>query len=721
MFNNWVEITRLGNQQAGVYARDQATIGRGRTSEAGVADPTQIGFTLNNRDGRFSPRNPVGPYYGQIGRNTQARVRVGDDVRGVGEVVAWPPKWTPGGEDVWVPIQAAGILRRLQQGVAPLLSPYRRFITSGAVALFANPTQPVAYWPCEDATGATSFASGLVGGRAMTFTGTPALATDATFTAGDPLPQVSNSRWSGNVVSYTPTGIIHLRFFLAVPAAGTTNGAVICRITCTGTAPRWDVVYNTGGTCTVNAYDAAVTLLVSAGPFSIGPGAGTINGVPLAFELRLEQAGSDVSYTVGTQGLADPGNHTVSGGTLAGQSVSRAIRIDIDTTGNMDTVVAGQVVVWSAVASTDLSATSSIVGFVGETAGARIFRLCAEEGIPYVRVPPSHTSMAMGAQRSGKLIDLLRECETADQGLLFEPRTFLGLAYLDRQALYNQDILGPLLGPLPAVELDYANADLSQFEPTDDDLLTVNDVTVTRTGGSSSQATLDTGTLSILDPPDGVGRYTTAVTVNVETDAQLDDQAGWRLHLGTVDEPRYPQIGVHLSRPNYTADTAARALAARVAALDVGSLVTVDNPPPWLPVGSVRQICVGFTERLSAFERTVVANCVPASPYDVGEYDGSQYSSDGSYLTAGIDSTQTAFDVTTPSGPLWMTLAEWISSGSPPFYIAVGGETMLVGDSGTTGAVSPQQFVVTRSINGVIKPHPAGTAVELATPAVYAL
>ncbi|GAA2351797.1 hypothetical protein [Streptomyces carpaticus] len=59
-------------------SRDQIRITRGRADEAAAVDPSRATLTLNNRDGRYSPRNPLGPYYGQLNRNT----RIGVWVRG---------------------------------------------------------------------------------------------------------------------------------------------------------------------------------------------------------------------------------------------------------------------------------------------------------------------------------------------------------------------------------------------------------------------------------------------------------------------------------------------------------------------------------------------------------------------------------------------------------------------------------------------------------------
>jgi len=66
----WTDITEH------VYLRDRITITRGRGDEADQVEPASCKLTLNNRDGRYSPKNPRSPYYGLIGRNTPIRVYV---------------------------------------------------------------------------------------------------------------------------------------------------------------------------------------------------------------------------------------------------------------------------------------------------------------------------------------------------------------------------------------------------------------------------------------------------------------------------------------------------------------------------------------------------------------------------------------------------------------------------------------------------------------------
>ena len=63
----WTDITSK------VYTRSPIQITRGRQDEDSRAVPGSARLVINTRDGRFSPRNPTGPYSGTIGRNTPIR------------------------------------------------------------------------------------------------------------------------------------------------------------------------------------------------------------------------------------------------------------------------------------------------------------------------------------------------------------------------------------------------------------------------------------------------------------------------------------------------------------------------------------------------------------------------------------------------------------------------------------------------------------------------
>src|SRR3546814_6683309 len=65
----------------------------------------------------------------------------------------------------------------------------------------------------------------------------------------------------------------------------------------------------------------------------------------------------------------------------------------------------------------------------------------------------------------------------------------------------------------------------------------------------------------------------------IDSDDRLEDQAFWRLHLGTIDEARFPEITLNLRNDR------AAALEAAILAVTEGDIIRVTNPPAWLPGG----------------------------------------------------------------------------------------------------------------------------------------
>ena len=192
----WTDITGF------VYQRDITTITRGLPDETQTATPSQMTVTLNNRDGRFSPKNPLGAYYPYLTRNVQLRVSVLSSVSSAtgvtysgyrfwGEVSSWPPRWDPSQSDIYCQITVSGVLRRYVQG-AKMGSTLRQYYTN-LTGTFA----PYAAWPAEDGSSATEISSALPSVASMTFTGTPGFASNSAFGGSDALPTISSSEWHG--------------------------------------------------------------------------------------------------------------------------------------------------------------------------------------------------------------------------------------------------------------------------------------------------------------------------------------------------------------------------------------------------------------------------------------------------------------------------------------------------------------------------------------------
>ncbi|MDH2425789.1 hypothetical protein [Sphaerisporangium sp. TRM90804] len=610
-------------------------------------------------------------------------------VRFCGEISSWPSRWDVSGNDVWVPVQAAGIQRRLGQGASPLNSVLRRELTAPA-----NTGSVLGYWPLEDEDGATSLASGVGGGTAMAITGAPDLAAFEGFTGSLPIPT-----WAGTAIGrlqpYTPTAQTQVRFLLAVPAGGAIGGQVLVRVWCSGSAVRWDVVYGTGGTLALKSYNRDGDLLSDSGTVTFA-----VDGKLLRCSVELTETGADVAWQIVTLEVGASTGSAFSG-TLTTDTVGRVTSVRIAPDQGLSTTAIGHLSVHSAITSI-FDGAPALRAWVGETAGARVKRLCAEEGIAFTPVGELSTTAAMGPQLPETLLDLMEEAAGADAGILLESRDRIGLGFRTRSSLYDQDA---------ALVLDYTAGHVAPpFEPVDDDAGVRNDITIQRAGGSSSRAVQSTGPVSTSAPPAGVGRYEESVTINVASDDQLDSQAGWRLHLGTWDEARYPLVSVNLLRNPALIET--------VVLLDTGDRVTIANPPAWLPPETIDLMAQGYTETLTSYGWDLTFNCSPAGPYRVLQLNHTTYGrTDSLYstLNAGLSTTATSLTVAVAAGrALWTTAA-----GDMPFDIVIGGEAMRV--TAISGTSSPQTFTVTRSVNGVVKTHLAGAQVRLRYPVVFAL
>jgi hypothetical protein len=621
----------------------------------------------------------------------------GRDYRFHGEMAALPSTWDATGTDVWTPVAAAGLLRRLGQGNAPLYSAVRR-----AILDLSGSSAPVAYWPCEDGQGSTSIGP-AIGGITMTVYGTATFASDSSFACSASLPVIGLSTWYAAVPAYTSSGSLAARFLL--DAASAPNAEVL-RVATTGTAAALTVNFSSGQLAAkgLNAAGGAV--------FTSAAAAQTITATPVWVSLELAPSGGNVDYTLAVLAAGSASPVTVTG-SYAG-SVGNATSVTVNQpAAALSGVAVGHITIASAYSS--LSAYyQPLQAWAGETAAARVARLCAENSItPRIYGAPS-ASAAMGTQTVQDLMTLLRECEDADLGMIYEPRQVLGLGYRTQAALCNQ---------AAAVTLDYSAAELggdgSALQPTYDDQYTRNDITAQRSSGTTStagvtyRATLNDGTaMSISPPPTGVGEYSSSVTANTAADSQLPDVAWWRVHLGTVNQQRWPHIPVNMAR------SAVSGVKNALQGCDVGDYLQVTNPPSWLAPDTIRQVIAGTSEVLGGFHWTIAFHCVPESPYETGIYDNATYGradTDGSTLASSATSGATSLSVATTSAatPLWTTAA-----ADFPFDIAIDGERITV--TNITGGSSPQTFTVTRSVNGVVKAHSSGVDVRLWFPPVYA-
>ncbi|MCP3817837.1 hypothetical protein NLX86_06705 [Streptomyces sp. A3M-1-3] len=584
------------------------------------------------------------------------------------EASSFPNRWDVSGQDVYMPIEAAGILRRLGQGAKALQSTLRRRI----------PSDPnlVAYWPLEEARDAKQAYSPIPGIAPMAVSGLD-FAADDTLAGSSALPKLKNpSTLRASVPQSSKAGwqCEFVYYLAALPAAQTE----VMRVTVAGSVMRTAVVYASTAGIRIEARDAddaVIVFVVYSDATALASFVGVWNRLSIytgdagGGQTRLQASWRDVvtntrwyasTIFTGAQG-AVTGLRGTWGSGLAGMAFGHLSVFDIAGTGASGSPPPSTIY--------DLADT----GFAGETALSRINRLATEESasvaLSWIDGDNSFDSERMGPQRPAPLLTLLEECAEADGGILYESRDKIGLIYRDRSSLYNQE---------PALTLNYAaNGEVAPpLDPVDDDQRVRNDITVTRVGGSSGRAVLEAGPLSIQAPPGGVGIYDESVTVNLYNDAQPEQHAGWRLHLGTWNEARYPQVHVDLAAAPHLVQT--------VLALDIGDKLRIINPPPWLPPGPIDLIVEGYAETIGhPNDWDIVFNCSPAGPWEVGVRDDAtlgRRDTAGSSLAAAIDAAATALTVATTVGPVWTE-----DPAHMPITVRAGGEEMTV--SAITGAV----------------------------------
>lgn len=621
--------------------------------------------------------------------------------RFVGEVSTWPTTWDLSGADVRTNLVASGAMRRLGQGQTPVRS-----------AIFRQMSEvpgTVGYWPLEDAVGSTTFASGLNGGQSMTIVNTPILAADDTFVASDPLPTFTGSGAYGPVATYTGTGQFTAACLVNMPVT-TADETTFFTVGMTGTSVYlFSLKYEAGASgLRLEIFDTTGASLLNQ---TVGPFSPSLTGNPFLLFVTAKNNGANLDWEIGAVGV--PVRATYAGpnqalsGTLAGAQISRVHHIYLGSAVDLSGApTLGHAWLTSAYRSYyTYNLWKALVGYAGEVPADRVCRLAVEEAINIASSFDTDISFLLDVQRSDVFLDMLREAETADIGVLFEPRGIIGLAYRTRIATYNQ----------AALVLDYATGAIFEpFVPVDDDQHTLNDITVSRTDGSSAREVLSTGPLSVQPPPNGVGKYDTDVPISALSDSYLPDQASWRLHVGTIDAARFPTVTLELAGSKFAASAT---LTAAVRDLTIGDLLEVTNPPAWIPPDAIDLIVEGYTETLLPFSHAFTFNCSTGLAWETGVYNetgntGTRYSSDGSTTAGTMTTGATSMSVATPSGPLW-------SAADQPLDLIVAGERMTL--TAVSGAASPQTFTVTRSVNGVVKTHAVGETVELFSPAYYAL
>lgn len=620
-------------------------------------------------------------------------------VRFTGFVSEWPSHWDQLPKFARTRITANGILRRLRQGAPALRSALYRQIAAGMATsngLVPTTTLPNQYWPLEDGNGAQRGASeidrsdlapagevafgesgGPVGAAAQAVLGQAATLTGKCRTF---VPSISSidMQWTfeacvdlGTTTSPAPK----LEATIALSPVGWLQYQyLVLRIEPTA--------FDLSG----RDEDGTVFALSGHTPAS------NLSGVHhIAVTADNNATGTNITYRIYLDGVE------VDEDTYAGEnSMPRSVVIRNSTAGDADIGVS-HVALWmrgdAAMGDQIADRFEAVVGYDGETASARMTRVCREENVPFIA--PSDVAaptLLMGPQPTGSFLDVLADCEATDGGVLYEDGA--RLAYRPRYARYNQ---------APALATGFGDL-AGPPELTDDDQQLRNSITAQRSTGSSSTA-VDSASVEQL------GLYDEAVTVNPQEDADLDRIANWRLHLGMATDLRFPLVQFELAHHDH--------LIPAWLAFRLGNRLTVDHDFPQLPGVEIDLVGEGWRETFSPHRWVAEVNCTPAQPWEVLEVEHGtrgRVGSAGSSLGTGIDSDDTSLSVASDDLP-WIDSTNYAAMF--PFDIDIGGEQMIV--SAITGTSSPQTFTVTRGVNGVTKSHAAGAAVQVYRRTVVAL
>jgi hypothetical protein len=600
-----------------------------------------------------------------------------------GWVPAWVPRWDLSGNNRVVPVTSYGAQHRLTtgEGSAPVLSPLHRRI--------AAEDNVLAYWPLEDEGDATQAASGLLGGDPMAILGYPTFgASTVEYSNGGayrygtrPLPDFTDG---GGLIGSVPRGTSSpigwsVQMFFQSTTGDDDNVVLLRWTTPGGTYVRWDFVQDPAAADAIAlyAYTAAgsQTTVFSIATNLRGPADAVFAGV---------QSGGNIRVYL-RFGLTTWGPYDIAGTNAYISTV--AINPDQFDLSAGQNLLIGHLRVYDHANATPLSITTLRADW-GEGALARLARLAAEDGVT-LEIGTAATDILMGSQPDGTALELYRQSQAVDNGVLFE-RPYK-LSYRTRDDLYNQP-----------PTLTMATSDLgAPPEPDGTDQRYRNRWTVRRPGGSQAHAIADDVTAGGLV-------YDDSADTIVAYDSQLADQATWRLHLTSTDDLRWPQLALNLAaRPE---------LIDQWLCCRIGSRITVTDPPDDVGDQDIDVLLQGHSTTLGYKTWSVSTLCSPASEWTVGVYDTSRYQDTASELASSfVSGTGTSMSVAVTSGPLWTTAA-----ADFPLVVEVGGAQLTV--TAISGSSSPQTFTVsTTVVNGVSKTIPTGTAVRLADPTIYAL
>lgn len=670
----WFEVT------SDVLQSPAIRIQIAKQQENQLALPGSCTFTLRNNSNAYTPYAPLCSNYPNVKEGTPVRVKavISSTVYILfqGSVVAFMPAWDETGNYAVTNVQAAGPSRVDAKKTNTLASSLLRAVPS---------LNPISYIPLEDGSTSTSFVSGLPGGASVPIGATPAwkLAAKSGAPGSGPLPELGfgsgtfgfatgpvpvdvDTQWSICFISFcdlnnAPSASLELWNMFLAPSGSW--GHVFC---------GFDV--STGGFI-IGFFN---TSTLSDEDVTYVPASSLYDGLWHAWQLSCQQSGSNVNLTLYLDG-ANVFTHTYTSRTLSHIVQQQFV------SSYAESHAVGHVAIFNNVTQ-QTAYSNAAAGHAGEAPNTRAARLCAENDVAFSTVGFYATDVTMGAQGIDTLLNLLRQCELADGGVLYDGQSagyqLQGISQRYDQA--SQFTVNASTGQV-----------MPPWSPTADDLTRVNSATISRINGSTVTYSATTGPFT----PAQVGTYSYQPNaINYQTDGFIVNRARWEVHKGTIEGFRYPTVALNMRK--------LPALAAAVAAMVPGLSFTVTPPySAQLPTDQFDLIAEGWTMTIvPTIQWDVAFNCSLQEAYNVwkiGDTQLGRLGTDGHTLAADAALGATSLSIATPSGSKLFTTA----AGDFPMNLNISGLKIAV--SNISGSSSPQ----TATVTGVTKALTNGSAI----------
>lgn len=650
-FWTWTDVTAytLHDDGGGV------TIDIGYPEGSDEASATRIAFLANNQDGRWSPNNPAGAWFGQIDIDTPLKVTFdpgsGDVARGIAHLADLPLEWTPGGKFRFVRVEAFGRLSRMENADS-LDSNARR------TALFWGP--PIGYWPGEDAGGSLKLVSAVAGQPDASIAGTT---TTNDYAGSKPLVAWTATAHVGcTIAPYVrpqPEAWAFV-FALSIPSRpAATTPFFLVRLAEPAATFRYfliEIDNGTPATVFLRAYTAAGAELLGDTGINITNVSANQDHEPFAERIGVEfhatQNGTGIDWSMTLWGEGGTGQGT--SGTLAANTLGPLTFWGIGAQANMDGWTLGHFAAYDSSASAGAVAPDLATADIGTAACQRFALQAAMDPSIFALASDQTAGPTMGPVPTDTQLTILRECATLDGGLFWEMPD--GTLYLLH--------LGDMSDQAVALSLVYGTH-LRNLAPTSAVRDYVNRVTVSQTAGGAGVTVDATGPLSPATR--GVVR-SKALTVNSQYDTDLRYYGQWAAALGTVQDPRYT---VELQFHGKASSKLATWLT-----MGVGDRVQITSPPAWLPPETIDGYVRGYTEHINRFEYDLSLRLLPYRPYLSWTVEGSgntgRADTSGSRLLAAVTTSGTSAIVGTYGNPSASsrTAAKW-STASVPYDLAL--------------------------------------------------